>query len=384
KNKTILKQIIDFSGYPVFEATVDTNIILFQKKEPTNDALFKAITVGQDFDIQNISEYIQKRAILMEQAKLKKECYVLAEDRILKLKEKIELIGKPLKDWDVKIYRGILTGYNEAFIIDNEKREEILRNCKDEDERKRTEEIIKPILRGRDIGRYYYKWAGLWVIFIPWHFPLHNDYSIQGASQKAEKEFQDKYPSIYSHLLTYKKALLNRNKDETGIRYEWYALQRCAATYYPEFEKEKIVWQRVTQQFSFCYIPGNLYVLDSMAFLTGKHIKYLLGILNSKTVDWYVKTYIHLYADAGFLLSNQYVERIIIPPITPQNQSITNQIESIVSQILSFTQSDDYLSNPQKQAKVKELEREIDQLVYKLYDLTEEEIKIIEGNQKEI
>src|SRR5690606_8906159 len=119
----------------------------------------------------------------------------------------IEHLGKPLKDWDVKIYYGIKTGFNEAFIIDNTKRQEILDNCKDEDERRRTENIIKPILRGRDIKRYYYEWAGLWVIFIPWHFPLHNDASIQGASEKAENEFKKQYPSVYNHLLQYKESL---------------------------------------------------------------------------------------------------------------------------------------------------------------------------------
>ena len=80
------------------------------------------------------------------------------------------------------------------------------------------------------------------MIFIPWHFPFHNDTSIQGASEKAENEFIRQYPSVYNHLLKYKESLSKRNKEETGIRYEWYALQRCAATYYPEFEKEKVVW----------------------------------------------------------------------------------------------------------------------------------------------
>jgi len=156
-----------------------------------------------------------------------------------KLKEKIEHIGKPLKEWDVKIYRGVLTGLNEAFIIDCQKREEILASCNDEAERMRTEAIIKPILRGRDIKRYYYEWAGLWIIFIPWHFPLHNDTSLQGSSQKAEEEFTKGFPTVYNYLLQFKDRLLKRNKEETGIRYEWYALQRCAASYYHEFEKEK-------------------------------------------------------------------------------------------------------------------------------------------------
>ena len=80
------------------------------------------------------------------------------------IKRKIEAVGTPLKDWDINIYRGVLTGYNEAFIISTEKREEILANCKSEDERTRTAELIRPILRGRDIKRYGYDWANLWLI----------------------------------------------------------------------------------------------------------------------------------------------------------------------------------------------------------------------------
>ncbi|MGC8735096.1 MAG: Eco57I restriction-modification methylase domain-containing protein, partial [bacterium] len=150
---------------------------------------------------------------------------------------KIEKNGRPLKDlenWNININIGINTGFNEAFIIDTKTRNEILANCKTDEERKRTEEIIKPVLRGRDIGKYYYKWAGLWVIYIPWHFPLHEDKTISGASQKAEDEFKKQFPTLYNYLLNYKEQLSNRNKDETGVRYEWYALQRWAADYCPE------------------------------------------------------------------------------------------------------------------------------------------------------
>lgn len=153
------------------------------------------------------------------------------------------------------------------------------------------------------------------------------------------------------------------------------------ADYYPEFEKEKVVWQRVTKQFQFCIVPRGMYILDSMAFMTGKNLRYLTGILNSKLIDFYVKTYVHLYGDKGFLLSNQYVERIPLPPITPQNQPLADQIVSLVDQILSLTQSPDYETSKEKQEKVKEFEKEIDRLVYELYGLTEEEIKLIEGGE---
>lgn len=151
------------------------------------------------------------------------------------IKRKIEAVGTPLKEWDISIYRGVLTGCNDAFIIDTAKRDEILANCESEEERQRTEALIRPILRGRDIKRYSYNWAGLWLIYIPWHFPLQHDPSIQGASEKAEQDFQKQYPAVYTHMLQYKDSLLKRNKAETGIRYEWYALQRWGAKYWEDY-----------------------------------------------------------------------------------------------------------------------------------------------------
>ncbi|RME14360.1 MAG: restriction endonuclease, partial [Bacteroidetes bacterium] len=259
-------------GPDVFEnATVDTNILFLQKNKPQTTFQLKAITLQKN-DRNNIARALLEQYTTLE--KLSADAWFIGSSAEQQLKEKIERIGKPLKDWDVKIYRGVLTGLNEAFIITTEKRNEILANCSVAEasrfggltERERTEAIIKPILRGRDIKRYYYEWAGLWVIFIPWHFPLHEDTSIQGASEKAEKEFQKQYPAIYSHLLEFKEPLSKRNKEETGIRYEWYALQRCAATYYPEFEKEKVVYGQFQDyaEYSFCeagiYLSSNEYM----------------------------------------------------------------------------------------------------------------------------
>ena len=93
-----------------------------------------------------------------------KESWVILTPIEQSIKRKIEAVGTPLKDWDIQIYRGVLTGCNEAFIISSEKRNEILSNCQSEDERKRTAELIRPILRGRDIKQYGYDWANLWLI----------------------------------------------------------------------------------------------------------------------------------------------------------------------------------------------------------------------------
>ncbi|HPT59678.1 MAG TPA: Eco57I restriction-modification methylase domain-containing protein, partial [Fervidobacterium sp.] len=155
------KVLIDL-GPNVFEnATVDTCIVIIQRA--TNEKRTRAVTItGNNRDHLNIVQELKENGVVL--TNLTKNTWFIGSNAEQRLKEKIERIGKPLKDWDVRIYYGIKTGLNEAFIIDSAKREEILRNCKDEEERKKTEEIIKPILRGRDIKRYYYEWAGLWVI----------------------------------------------------------------------------------------------------------------------------------------------------------------------------------------------------------------------------
>ena len=213
------------------------------------------------------------------------------------IKRKIESVGTPLKDWDIKIYRGVLTGYNDAFIISTEKRDEILSNCQTEDERLRTAELIRPILRGRDIKRYGYDWANLWLIYIPWHFPYQFDNSITGASEKAEKAFNEKYPAVYNHMLQYKESLANRNKAETGIRYEWYAMQRWGAKYWEDFNKPKIVWKRVGSILRFCYNNNGALGLDSTCFATGNNIEFICCVLNSPMGHYLLK-------DAQFSISS--------------------------------------------------------------------------------
>ena len=357
-------------GPGVFEsATVDTNIVIIQNAR--NNNRLRAVTLQKE-DRTNMPKALKEKGVTL--AKLSSEAWFIGSDAEQRLKEKIEQIGKPLKDWDVKIYYGIKTGLNEAFIITTEKRNEILANCKDEDERRRTEAIIKPILRGRDIKRYYYEWAGLWVIFIPWHFPLHEDLSIQGASEKAEQEFKKQFPSIYNHLLQFKDALLKRNKEETGIRYEWYALQRCAATYYPEFEKEKVVWGNISYDSQFSFVDGGVFINAPANLITSNivSIKFLVGLMNSKIFDREFKR-VGIFLGHAFEWKKQYVEQVKIPIVTPSNEPIVKQIESLVDKILEAKKQ-----NPT--ADTSKWEREIDELVYRLYELTEEEVRIIEKN----
>ena len=259
-------QLLDM-GPDVFDATVDTNILLLQNTAPEPRLTFKATTIGSEFDTHadNIAQYLNDNAVAMRMPASGEPWAVLSSSKIA-LKRKVEQVGRPLRDWNVGMYFGIKTGCNEAFIIDETKRNELLA------EDPKSAEIIKPLLRGRDIKRYHAQWAGLYLLYIPWHFPLHEDSTISGASDEAEEEFKRLYPFIYNHLVQYHIRLSERNKSETGIRYEWYALQRCANTYYPEFSKEKIVWQEMARDGKFLIDKNKFNVLDTSRILTGNNL----------------------------------------------------------------------------------------------------------------
>ncbi len=373
--KTTIVSYMELNALKVFEsATVDTSIIHFIKQPPLKESDFNYYepTPNDKDDLKNTS-YLS-----MKQNALSTESFIFANATLLDLRDKIESIGTPLKDWGIQIYRGILTGANEAFIIPTEKRDAILNACKTQEERERTERLIKPILRGKDIKRYSYEWAHLWVIFIPWHFPNTDN---PKNMEENEQDFSIHYPIIYAHLLSHKDKLLKRNKDETGKRYEWYCLQRWAANYLQDFEKEKIVYGEIVQEPRF-YLDngecglGYFYAEATSFILTGEHLRYLLGMLHSKLVTFAFKTF---YAggglgESGYRYKKAFIERLPIPKITEKNQELADKITDCAERILKSKAKD-------PKANTQRLEKEIDALVYQLYHLTDEEIKIIEDGQ---
>ena len=189
------------------------------------------------------------------------------------IKRKIEAVGTPLKDWDINIYRGVLTGCNEAFIISTEKRNEILTNCKTEDERKRTEDLIRPILRGRDIKRYGYEWADLWLI------NTHN-----GVKGRIPRIRIEDYPAVKAHL----DQFWDKIKDRADQGDTPYNLRNCA--YLEEFSKPKIVYPETTQGAYFAFDNSGI-MLDKTCFmLIAEDAVYLQRTLSSKLFEFAYKT----------------------------------------------------------------------------------------------
>ncbi len=374
KNTYILKYI-DLNGIKVFDsATVDTSILCFEKSK-SKDNKFKYLALSNEIlktCAYNIGLY--KDFAEFSQNSLSKESFTFSDENTSALKAKIERIGTPLKEWQgLNIYRGILTGYNEAFIITTEKRNEILANCKDEAEKERTAKLIRKMLRGRDIKRYSYEWAGLWVIFIPWHFP---NVEKPKTMLENEQDLKEQYLSLYKHLLSHKERLSKRNKEETGIRYEWYCLQRWGANYYQEFEREKIVYPCIMAKepcfsyetsFAFAMAPANIITSNSDI------LKYILAFLNS---DFIYLMLIKFYMGGGIEgeLKTNNLEKLSIPKINSKNEKLADELINLVDEILKAKEQD-------KNANTQELENKINSLVYKLYNLTEDEIKIIENKE---
>ncbi|RKV48998.1 class I SAM-dependent DNA methyltransferase [Helicobacter pylori] len=370
--KTTLVSYMELNALKVFEsATVDTSIMNFIKQTPPKESDFKYYepTPNDKDDLKSTP------SLLMKQNALSTESFIFANTTLLDLRDKIESVGTPLKDWDIQIYRGILTGANEAFIIPTEKRDAILKNCddvqKDErgmSERERTKELIKPILRGKDIKRYSYEWAGEWII------NTHNGYT-SAIKSKIPPIDIEKYPAIKAHLDSHWDTIATRS-DQGDTPYN---LRNCA--YLEDFEKEKIVYGEIVQEPRFYLDNGEcelgfFYAEATSFILTGEHLRYLLGMLHSKLITFAFKTF---YAggglgESGYRYKKAFIERLPIPQITEKNQELARKITDYAEQILQAKEKD-------PKANTQGLEKEIDALVYQLYHLTDEEIKIIEDEQ---
>ncbi|EKN2978619.1 Eco57I restriction-modification methylase domain-containing protein [Campylobacter coli] len=353
----------DLNGIKVFDsATVDTSILCFEKSK-SKDNKFKYLALSNEilktcaYDIGLYKDFAE-----FSQNSLSKESFTFSDENTSALKAKIERIGTPLKEWQgLNIYRGILTGYNEAFIITTEKRNEILANCKDEAEKELTAKLIRKMLRGRDIKRYSYEWAGLWVIGT---FP----------SLKLDIE---QYPALKQYLSQFLPRI--EQSGEKGCRKKtsnkWFETQDNIA-YYEEFEKEKIVWNRISSDLCFSYDNQKNFILDSMfsiTFYSNINLKYLIANLNSSISKFWIKNNAATLGD-GIYGAKIYIEKLPIPKINSKNQKLVDELINLVDEILKAKEQN-------KNANTQELENKINSLVYKLYNLTEEEIKIIENKE---
>jgi len=260
------------------------------------------------------------------------------------IKQKIEAAGIRLKDWNVRINRGILTGCNEAFIISGDKRNELI------SQNPKSAEIIRPILRGRDIKRYGYTFSDLWVI------TSHN--GIRGRN--IPRIHIDEYPAIKAHLDEFYSKLCKRaDKGDTP-----YNLRNCA--YMDDFSKQKIVWGNLCLNAQFAYVEDD-YFINAPSPMIVPGSKYLLAVLNSKVADWYIRQLGVTRNGGYFEYKPMFVEKLPIPPETRESH---NLLEEMVDKILAAKKGG---------TSTDELENCIDQYVYSLYGLDPSEVRYIES-----
>jgi len=227
--------------------------------------------------------------------------FVILDPLEQSIKKKIETVGVPLRDWDVSINYGIKTGFNDAFIIDEQKRTSILLNCADSAERKRTDELIRPILRGRDIKRYGYEWGGLYLI------ATHNGIPEKGVPRVDIGDYQAVKRHLESHWLR-----IEKRSDQGDTPYH---LRSCA--YMEDLSKPKILWGEISDKTKFALDAKGEYYAEATTFLmTGKMLPYLTCYLNSSLSE-YLFSKIGTTTGVGTVRWKKYkIEQLFVPVVS--------------------------------------------------------------------
>ncbi|MDW8277514.1 MAG: TaqI-like C-terminal specificity domain-containing protein [Anaerolineales bacterium] len=350
---TRLRYLIDFGDSPVFQAIAYPSILVAHKAAPGENQ-FKALSWKSDAPLEQFDEARRSQTFLMPQSDLTADGWRLEDRATLRLLEKLRRAGTPLGDYvKGRLYRGIITGLNEAFVVERATRDRLIA------EHPSSAEVLKPFLRGRDIKRWRVEYAETYLIKIESSDNVHHPWSGKPVHE-AEQIFVQTYPAIAAHFAPFRADLIKR--QDQG-KYFW-ELRSCA--YWQEFEKPKIVWGNLTTQSNFSFAESGFYI-SAPANLVVSSSSYLLGILNSKIAEFWVSQS-GAQRQGGFLeYKPMYVSPIPIPP-----QPVNEQISALVTRILEARRAD-------PSAEVRAWEREIDRLVYALYGLTEEEIAIVEG-----
>lgn len=348
--KTNPKLLIDFAKVRIFpKATVFVNILMLERSNA--DGRVEAVAIEGNYlptiPIQNY--FLDNKVTLSIKGE---EVWKIGSSKALNINKAIETKGLKLKDWkSIEFFRGITTGLNTAFHFGKDTRDKLAQaDMKNDD-------YIYPLLRGKDIKRWRYEYADWYMLFVPWHFPLHNDPSISNASIEAENSFKKDFRAIYEHLDQFRTELADRNKDETGIRYEWYALQRYGSNYWTEFLKEKIVWIEISDRANYAYDEKGHFLTNSAYFISGENLKYLVSVLNSSVSDYYFFQITAKIAGGRKRYTKQYVEQVPIPLVTKQQQLPYEKLVDYV--ILAKSKANDIV--------FKFFESLLDSIVFELY-----------------
>ncbi len=352
-DKMCLQKLVDFGSVPVFGASVDTCIVLVENAVPGGEA-FLAATFRDSADIPRLSDAFQEQAVSMHAHNLSPDGWALTSPKVLSLLEKLENTGTPLGEYvGVGFYRGVTTGCNEAFIIDESVRQRLIV------EDVRSNELIKPVLRGRDLKKWKTECTGHYLIF-----------TRRGTDV-------EQYPAIKQHLNQYraelepKESRAKKRGRKVG-NYRWYEIQDITA-YYGEFEKPKIIYPETAKSLYACYDTAKVFGLKTTYFIPTSDLS-LLAILNSLLFDWYARYKFYSlnapWAGGRLLFKKESMKDV---PIAAQTAVQKAALSRLVKQILVDPESDE----------VRNLQKEIDAQVYQLYSLTHKEIALIKRTYKD-
>ena len=333
-------RLIDFGKQKIFaSATVDVNILMFTKSENKEQTL--ACTVRESCP-SNLSVYIEQNSLLSSFAG--KASWTIMSAIEQNIRKKIQASGIALSNWNLAINYGIKTGCNEAFLISTSKKDELIAADP------KSAELIRPILRGKDVKRYSYAFADLWLI------TTHNGIK----SKNIPPIHVEDYPAIHKHLDDYYPQLIKRaDKGDTP-----YNLRNCV--YMNEFFKQKIIWGNLALSAQFAWAEEG-YFINAPSSMIVPGNKYLLAVLNSKLADWYIRQLGVTRNGGYFEYKPMFIEQLPVPMIDED------------AQVPYIRLVDKILEEKRALNDTQFLESEINRLVYALYHLSEEEILYIEA-----
>jgi type II restriction/modification system DNA methylase subunit YeeA len=352
---TSLTDFIDFSGIAVFdEATVDTAIIGFKKEKATEKTQFEYLNVEKGaFSIKKSQLLFTEKTKSYNQSDLTEKTWTFENPQLLVIKNKIEEKGIPLKEWNISISRGILTGYNEAFIIDENKKNELIAADL------KSAEILKPILRGRDIQKYVADFQNLWVI----------------ATFPNLKLNIDDYPAVKKHLESFGKRIAQTGEEGSRKKTtnKWFEIQDSIA-YWKNFEKTKIIYPNMTKYLPFILDKSDGYYHNDKSFhIITDRIYWLVSFLNSKLFKYCFRDNFPELLGGTREIRKVFFDKIPVKQVSKEEEK---PFIILVNKILKAKKA----NSNNKEADTSALEHEIDILVYKLYDLTYEEILLTDSD----
>ena len=366
-NNYYIIEIEDHNGEKIFsDAQVDTNIIVLKKIERKNTDVKIVLTKENKTFYFNQEEFVEEKGFLF------------LDNNLEKLRKRLDENGEPLKNWKIKMNRGIVTGLDKAFIIEKERYDELTKKDR------KNKEIIVPLLRGKNIGRYEINYQDLYLI------NSHNGY--KQAHEDIPYVNVESFPGIKEHLDEFEPKLSERSdKGQTA-----YNLRNCA--YVAEFEKEKLIWAKMTKTSKFTYDTKGYYISVTGFIMVGEKLKYLLAMLNSKLIEF---AFLNLYGGKtlgeGLDFRISFLEKLpILVPNQEQEEYLTNLADKMLeskeklsklNRLLELAVNDkNYEMQLELKEKIEELNEEIlgtdyaiDSYVYDMYGITEEERALIEG-----